>query len=358
MQGAEIAKLRRRLLAWYGREARALPWRGQDLYGVWVSEAMLQQTRVDVVVPYYLAWMRRWPTVQDLARADPEDVARQWAGLGYYARARNLHAAARRIAEQGWPRDLQGWRELPGVGPYTAAAVTSIALGQPNACIDGNVVRVVARLAGIQTDVKAAATRRRIAALAQAWLAPQRPGEWNQAVMDLGATVCTPRAPRCPACPVADLCRTKANGLQAKVPRVTKARAPVVESRAVALVRRGGRVLLVRAPTGLLAGMWTLPGGPTQGSLVDAVRQQAGVEVEAGDLLGQASHTFSHRVWHMQVHAGRVVGIGRRRPSTHDVRWVAESRLEEEAVPAATRAALAAGGIAAKPKTAAASATS
>src|SRR5687767_5998841 len=189
---------------------------------------MLQQTRVDVATPHYLRWMARFRTVESLAAASEEDVLRQWAGLGYYSRARNLHAAAKAVARDGWPSTQQGWRALPGVGPYTAAAVASIAQGQPVACVDGNVVRVVARLANDDGDVGTAAVAARIAARAQAWLAPRNPGDWNQAMMDLGATVCTPRAPRCDACPVADLCAARAAGTQALLPRKGKAKPPTV----------------------------------------------------------------------------------------------------------------------------------
>lgn len=361
----DVPALRRRLLRWYRANARGLPWRGRDVYGVLVSEVMLQQTRVDVATPHYLRWMARFPDIQVLAAASEEDVLRQWAGLGYYSRARNLHAAAKAIVRDGWPTTQEAWRALPGVGPYTAAAVASIAHGHPVACVDGNVVRVVARLAGDGGDVGTAGVRGRIGARAQAWLAPRSPGDWNQAMMDLGATVCTPRAPRCAACPVADLCAARAAGTQADLPRKRKAKPPTVEARAVAVVRSKGKVLLVRSRRGLLAGMWGLPGGPRGEPLAEVVLRQTGVRIRAPRLAGTAVHQFSHRTWRMDVHVGTALPRrGRAAPPAPptpgtepegrlETRWVADADMAREAIAAATRVALAA--AATKPKTARAS---
>lgn len=350
----DVPALRRRLLAWYRRERRDLPWRGRDVYGVWVSEVMLQQTRVDVATPYYLRWMERFPTVQALAKAKEEDVLRLWAGLGYYSRARNLHAAAKTVAKDGWPEDLDGWRALPGIGPYTAAAITSIAQGQPNACVDGNVVRVVSRLADEHGDVTKAAVRANIEGDAQRWLAPRAPGDWNQAMMDLGATICTPKTPRCGACPVVDLCAAHKAGTQGLLPRKSPAKKPVEEKRSVAVVRRRGKVLLVRPSQGLLAGLWALPGGAADEPLADTVLRQSGVRIRAGPARGHAIHQFSHRTWRIAVHHGEVVATPG--GATHETRWVREADLHGEAVPAATKVALAAAGVATKAKTGRASA--
>ncbi len=340
----DVPALRRRLLAWYRKERRDLPWRGRDVYGVWVSEVMLQQTRVDVATPYYLRWMERFPTVQSLAKAKEEDVLRLWAGLGYYSRARNLHAAAKTVAAKGWPTDIVGWRALPGVGPYTAAAISSIAQGQPNACVDGNVVRVVARLSDEHGDVAKAQVRDGIEAKAQEWLAPRAPGDWNQAMMDLGATVCVPRTPRCGACPVVDLCAAHAEGTQGLLPRKAKGRKPIEEQRSVAVVRRRGKVLLVRPSQGLLAGLWALPGGPAHETLEASVLRQAGVRIRHGPAQAHAVHQFSHRTWRIAVHHGEVVASPG--GAVHETRWVREADLHAEAVPAATRVALAAAGVA------------
>ena len=346
----DVPLLRRRLLAWYRRAQRDLPWRrpGMGVYGVWVSEAMLQQTRVDVATPYWTRWMERFPTAQALAAASAEDVLRAWAGLGYYSRARNLHAAAKLVARDGWPKSAATWRDLPGVGPYTAAAVASIAQGEPVACVDGNVVRVVARLAGERGDVGTRSVRGRIDALAQEWLAHRAPGDWNQAMMELGATVCTSRAPRCDDCPVAALCAARAAGDAASLPRKRAAKQARMERRAVAVVEdEAGRVLFLRQPDGLLAGLWGLPAAARGDALAAEVRRAAGVDIVLAGRPRTAIHRFSHRTWHMSVRRGRVVAVPG--GGTGEARWIGRAELAGEAVPAAAHVALAAAGIGAEP---------
>ncbi|HEX2066960.1 MAG TPA: A/G-specific adenine glycosylase [Candidatus Thermoplasmatota archaeon] len=335
---------RRSLLAWYRAARRDLPWRRtKDPYAIWVSEAMLQQTRVDVAAPYYERWLRRWPRVLDLAGAGEEEVLAQWSGLGYYSRARNLHKAARAVAgEQGGrlPASVEGLRALPGVGPYTAAAVASIAFGLPVACVDGNVTRVVARFAGLRGALDAKA-RTRIGSLAQAWLDPAMPGDWNQAMMELGATVCTPRRPRCGACPVAAACASRGRDPEA-VPRKAPSAKVRVETVRFAVVRRRGHVLLVRAPRGgLLGGLLGLPGGAGREPLGKQVEGQTGVRATLARPAAALRHQFSHRTWEMRVHAaawkaGEPVG---------EARWVAEADLPGAALSAAARKALRACGV-------------
>lgn len=361
----DVPALRRRLLAWYGRNQRALPWRGPrvDVYGTWVSEAMLQQTRVDVVVPYYQRWMTRFPTVQELAKAPEEAVLQAWAGLGYYSRARNLHAAARQIAAKGspgWPTTLQLWRALPGVGAYTAAAIASIAQGRPHACVDGNVVRVVARLTNDAGDVANKSVRTRIEATAQEWLAPRRPGDWNQAMMELGATVCLPRNPQCDTCPVASLCAAKAAGTQQQLPRKAKTIKPRDEQRHLAVVEHDGRILFVRQPAGLLGGLWSLPGGSPDKSLIQHVLDQTGLHVRPKRPVRAAKHQFSHRTWHMQVQRADLAPHQPPQPhqshqpgSPHlqsdagglESQWIPIDALHHHAIPTAAKVALAAVGI-------------
>lgn len=259
-----IKALRARLLAWYARRRRDLPWRAaRDPYRIWVSEIMLQQTRVETAVPYYLRFLERFPTLAALAAAPQSAVLALWSGLGYYRRARNLHRAARLIHAAGgrFPADYAAIRALPGVGPYTAAAIASIAFGLPHAALDGNVLRVLARLENDPADIAASAARRRLEAVAQSLLHPRRPGDFNQALMELGAVVCLPRAPLCPACPVRSCCRARASGTAAALP-VKRARPPAEAVEAVlVLVRRNGRVLLRRRPASAaqLAGFWELP---------------------------------------------------------------------------------------------------
>lgn len=217
----------RGLLAWYDAFHRDLPWRrDRDPYRIWVSEVMLQQTRVDAVEPRYLQFLERFPTVDALAAATEEEVLAEWSGLGYYRRARQLHAAARqRVAGGEWPRDAAGWRRLPGVGEYTAAAVASIAYRESIPVVDGNVSRLMSRLHGLrQRQQDSSGGRRRLAVLAAAWLDPDRPGDSNQALMEIGATLCTPRRPRCPSCPLAVGCVARQSGAPEQFPRAARAR--------------------------------------------------------------------------------------------------------------------------------------
>lgn len=341
------AALRRDLLGWYRREARDLPWRRtKDPYAVWVSEVMLQQTRVDVATPYFLRWMERFPTVRALAAADLEDVLRLWAGLGYYSRARNLHAAAKAAAADaaGLPIDAAGWRDLPGVGDYTAGAVASIALGERVPAVDGNVIRVLARLHAWPGSASSPKLKAKVGAAAARLVPSGEPGDWNQALMDLGATVCTPRSPRCGACPVAAHCEARRKGAQDRIPAAKKAAAAKVERRAFAVVESGGRLLLVRNPArGLLAGLWSLPGGLASVPLEDAVREQTGVSVRLEAKAASARHQFSHRTWEMEVRRGRAVGSAG--VARDGVAWVPVEELRGQALPSAMHAALAAAGV-------------
>jgi len=281
------ATSRRKLLVWYRRRRRDLPWRGtRDPYAIWVSEIMLQQTRVAAVVPYYERFLRRFPDVHGLARARIDTVLAFWSGLGYYRRARSLHAAARIVRREGWPLTAADWRRLPGVGPYTAAAVASIAFGEPVAAVDGNVTRVVSRVHALDRGGP-------VNDLAQAWLSRRAAGDFNQAVMELGATVCTPRAPECPRCPLRDACAGRATPERYPAPR-PRAR-PVHERRAVTFACRDGKVFLTRRNgTGLVAGMWDLP------------TTRAG-----GEPLAVIRHAVLNRHIRIEVFAGRARGAGR-----------------------------------------------
>ncbi|MCL5288096.1 MAG: A/G-specific adenine glycosylase [Acidobacteria bacterium] len=269
-----VTAFRKRILEWYARNKRAMPWRGtRDAYRVWVSEVMLQQTRVAAVEPYYRRFVRRFPTLRALARARNEEVLRLWAGLGYYSRARNLQRAARvMVAKHGgkFPREYEAALALPGVGRYTAAAVLSIAYGEARAVVDGNVARVVARLAAVRGAVrwrKLEERAQRLMGDSGKWRVAsgeKRPGEWNQAMMELGATVCTPRAPRCGECPVARWCEARRMGIAERIPSARKKRASEkLEIAAAVLVDARGRTLLVRPEktetNGLFAGMWQFP---------------------------------------------------------------------------------------------------
>jgi A/G-specific adenine glycosylase len=250
----EPKKFRRRLLAWYDRHRRDLPWRAnRDPYRVWLSEIMLQQTRVAAVIEHYQEFLRRFPTVEKLATAREASVLASWTGLGYYRRARMLHAAAKVVAreyEGEFPTTAEAWRELPGIGRYTAAAIASIAFDQPVAVVDGNVERVLQRVSGKRMAAE------ELWKAAQDLLDTRRPGDFNQAMMELGAVVCTPRAPACLTCPVVELCHTRGE----LAPTAKPARQKKREIH-YALDRRDGEIFLVRRPpdTSLMPGMWELP---------------------------------------------------------------------------------------------------
>jgi A/G-specific adenine glycosylase len=295
------------ILAWYDGSARALPWRispaaraagvAPDPYRVWLSEIMLQQTTVPHATPYFLDFARRWPTVRDLAAAPEADVMAAWAGLGYYARARNLVACARFVAERlggVFPQTEAGLRELPGVGPYTAAAIAAIAFDAPANVVDGNVERVVARLFAVETPLPAA--KPELKDRAATLVAENRPGDWAQALMDLGATICTPRAPLCDRCPVAAACLALAGGAPATYPR-RDARAERPQRHGVAYVLTSGRgVALVRRPAkGLLGGMLGLPTSEWRAQpFSDAEALAAAPSPAAWRDHGEIRHVFTH----------------------------------------------------------------
>ncbi|MFI5119431.1 MAG: A/G-specific adenine glycosylase [Thermoanaerobaculia bacterium] len=241
----------RRLARWYGRAKRDLPWRRtRDPYAIWISEVMLQQTTVEVVIPRWQRFLARFPTVEALARAQETTVLAEWSGLGYYGRARNLHRAARAVASVGsFPRTLEGWRGLPGVGAYTAAAITSISFGVREPAVDGNVVRVLCRLHALPLDPKAPATLAKVRALARTLVPARNPGNHNQALMELGALVCTPRAPRCRSCPLRGACRAAASGKTERFPRRPLPAKPRSIHVVAGIVQRGKKILLVEDKT-------------------------------------------------------------------------------------------------------------
>ncbi|HUG53517.1 MAG TPA: A/G-specific adenine glycosylase [Vicinamibacteria bacterium] len=307
------AALRRPLLAWYRRHRRELPWRStSDPYAIWVSEVMLQQTTVKAVRPYYEAFLARFPTVHALADAAEEEVVGRWSGLGYYHRARNLHRGARHVVERHggeFPRTLEAAIAIPGVGLYTASAVLSIAYGRPLPVVDGNVRRVLARLLwlrGRQWTRDAAYYNKAEELLDRDW-----PGDWNQALMELGATVCTPRRPACPVCPLRVPCRARAEGRPEELPEGRRRRAPVDVTVAAVFVERQGRVLLVRRSEGRLMGrFWEVPQTSLDGrglaDLVDELRARHGLEVEPGALLARARHAITFRRIRVEAYRGRL----------------------------------------------------
>lgn len=285
---------RRALLGWYDRARRGLPWRGtRDPYRVWLSEIMLQQTRAVAVAPRYEAFLARFPTVEALAAADEEAVLKAWEGMGYYSRARNLRRAAMEVARRGeFPQSAKELKTLPGVGDYTAAAVASIAFDEAAPALDGNQARVLSRLLAFEETVD---TPQRLRAQAEALIDRERPGDYNQALMDLGSGICTPRAPKCETCPVAAFCAARAGGDAESYPRLPPPIARREVEVTVVLAYLGGRVLVRRRPSkGLLAGLWEFP-NDSGGTLAQALPG-----ARATGELARSRHVFTHLVWNMR----------------------------------------------------------
>ncbi len=312
------SRIRRRLLAWYDANRRDLPWRAppggrSDPYRVWLSEIMLQQTTVPHATPYFLAFTARWPTVQALADAADADVMAAWAGLGYYARARNLLACARAVAtDHGgvFPPTEETLRQLPGLGAYTAAAVAAIAFGREANVVDGNVERVMARLFAVETPLPAA--KAELKALAATLVTADRPGDWAQALMDLGSGVCRPRTPLCQACPLTAECRAHAGGEPETYPRKTaKAERPHRHGVAFILTRASAVALVRRPAKGLLGGMLGLPTTPWRAAPWSEADAMAAAPAPASwREIGRVEHVFTHFSLDLRVLAAPMRGAG------------------------------------------------
>jgi A/G-specific adenine glycosylase len=341
-------QVRDRLLAWAHAHRRDLPWRGErDSYRVWVSEVMLQQTRVETVIPYYRRFLSRFPTLRSLAEAELDDVLKAWEGLGYYARARNLHRAARRVMEHHGgqlPADRQTLLALSGIGPYTVGAILSLAFGQDAAVLDGNVRRVLSRLFAVDGDPRSAATRRKLWNLVEALLPPGQAGPFNEALMDLGATVCTPHDPRCADCPLSEGCQGHQSGDPDRYPTRVQRRPLPHYDVAAGVIWRGDQLLISKRHTDdLLGGLWELPGGTRESGetleecLVREVREELGIEIAVGDLMMAVRHAYSHfrvtiHVFHCRYLSGQPQALG-----CADWRWVRPDELDDFAFPAADR---------------------
>jgi len=340
--------IRRRLLSWYTVHRRRLPWREtSDPYAIWVSEVMLQQTRVDTAIAYYLRFMKRFPTVSLLAQADLQEVLKLWEGLGYYSRARNLHRAAGIVVDRfkgSVPDNPSDFRSLPGVGDYIAAAVLSIAFNQALPVVDGNVKRVLARLFEVEAPVNRSSAKRIFTKLADALLDAGEPAAFNQAIMELGALVCRPKNPDCAGCPLGGDCRAYAGGTVAEYPKRDR-RAPVPEHRiAVGVVMKNGLLLITRRkPEGLLGGLWVFPGGKLSSGQKGAagcrrnVRKKTGLGVEVLDRIARVRHAYSHFKIILDAFACRYVDgdIALNGPVDH--RWIRLEELEQYPLPRAVQ---------------------
>ncbi len=329
------------LLDWYDIHARDLPWRAKrgrraDPYHVWLSEVMLQQTTVAAVRAYFEKFINLWPTVHDLAAASLDDVLRAWAGLGYYARARNLHACARMVAGDlggRFPETEEALRSLPGIGPYTAAAIAAIAFDHPHAAVDGNVERVISRLYAIETPLPD--SKPHIRELAQALVPGARAGDFAQALMDLGATICTPKSPACLYCPWTDHCAARRLGLAASLPRrKPKAAQPTRYGTAFWIEREDGAVLLRRRPErGLLGGMMEVPSTEWTGSPPQDAEAAAPLRASWRKLSGKVEHTFTHFHLELSVLKAQISHV----EALEGCRWVLRRDLASEALPTVMR---------------------
>jgi A/G-specific adenine glycosylase len=344
---AQLPAFRRRILSWFAECKRDLPWRRtRDPYRIWLSEIMLQQTRVAAVVPYYERFLETFPDVRALAHAKPERVLARWAGLGYYSRARNLQRTAREIVARhagNFPREHQAALALPGIGRYTAAAVLSIAYNEPHAVLDGNVARVLARIGAVHGDLRAPAAWRELEAAAQDLLARNASGDWNQAMMELGATVCTPKSPRCGECPAEKWCRARKLGIAEKLPSARKKRVPVdVTLAAAVLLDPCGRTLLVRrsdADGALFSRLWQFPALETTGAdagvaLAAHLREKFGMQMN-GNLapLATARHSVTFRNIRLEPFLVRVPQL----PEVSGARIVPLARVRSAPISNATQ---------------------
>ncbi|MDQ0200692.1 A/G-specific adenine glycosylase [Neobacillus ginsengisoli] len=307
------------LISWFKAEQRNLPWRkDQDPYKVWVSEIMLQQTRVDTVIPYFNRFIEWFPTIEDLADANEDKVLKAWEGLGYYSRVRNLQSAVREVKEKyngvvpNTPKEIS---ELKGVGPYTAGAILSIAYGIPEPAVDGNVMRVLSRILSIWEDIAKASSRKIFEQAVRELISHEEPSEFNQALMELGALICTPTSPSCLLCPVRDHCQAFYEGVQSELPiKSKKNKVRDVQLAAVILTDNDGKMLIHKRPeNGLLANLWEFPNieihhpiDSDREQIIEQFKHIYDLKIELEKIIGQIEHVFSHLVWNINIHSGKI----------------------------------------------------
>ena len=330
------------LLAWYDLHQRTMPWRGiHDPYATWISETMLQQTQVNTVRGYYARFMAAFPTVESLANAQEEQVLKLWEGLGYYSRARNLLKGARQVMERHGgqlPREEKALRAISGIGPYTAGAILSIAYDLPYPAVDGNVIRVMTRVHGIREDVGIPSVARHIYQATLETMSQERPGDFNQAVMDLGATICVPGTPNCEACPLTAHCDAFQAGDAEMLPIKMKVKAPRVIPMGVGIVTCGEKVLVLQRQERMLGGLYTFvtqPEGNTKTALTQRLRSLK-VKAVYEKEWGQAKHVFTHQVWEMRIHHYTAEAM----TEVAHGQWVTKEELAKLPFPTAMKAAL------------------
>ena len=337
------------LIAWYRMAKRDLPWRATtDPYAIWISEVMSQQTRVDTVIPYYHRFLERFPDVCALANASQHDLLTLWEGLGYYSRARNLHAAAKQICEEyrgRLPSEYDTFLALKGVGPYTAAAVLSIAFNKRHAVMDGNVMRVVSRLYGIRDDIRSTGTTRQIQSIVDAAIPSDHPADFNQAMMELGATVCTPQKPMCGSCPLSNECIALRNGIVTELPfKSPLAKIPHHRIVVGIVSDADGKVLIARRPdSAMLGGLWEFPGGKVEAGESDEqalkreLREELGIEIGATSAFHTLKHAYSHFKITLAAYKS-TLRSGEPKPlASNELKWVSVQELDTYPFPKANR---------------------
>lgn len=320
LEKLDIKKFQNDLISWFEAEKRDLPWRNdQDPYKVWVSEIMLQQTRVDTVIPYFNRFIENFPTIQALSEADEEKVLKMWEGLGYYSRVRNLHSAVKEVIEKYdgvVPNTPEKISSLKGVGPYTAGAILSIAYGLPEPAVDGNVMRVISRVLSIWDDIAKTSSRKTFEAAIRAMISQDNPSFFNQALMDLGAQICTPTSPSCLLCPVREHCISFDEGTSNELPVKTKNKKQKdIHLSAAILKDESGKYLIhKRGPNGLLANLWEFPNTEINLKQISEKEQlrlflndSYRAEVELSEIIGHIEHVFSHLKWYINVYEGKII---------------------------------------------------
>ena len=341
------------LVEWYKVVKRDLPWRKtQDPYKIWISEVMLQQTQVETVKGYYKRFLEAFPDVSALAKADEEKLMKLWEGLGYYSRARNLQRAARMLEESyggKMPNDLKEIRKLPGIGPYTAGAILSIAYDLPVAAVDGNVIRVYSRLFKIEDPVDLNESKKLIDEIADKMIHEKDPSSYNQSLMELGATICIPKNPRCLTCPVQGYCEAYAEGIQTELPKKRPKKAKKEIDLYAILLRKDDKFLIAKRPMdGLLSGLWSLPSAEILAedkktadpvlSCQNVLNESYGIQADLSDTLGTATHVFTHIRWSIKVL--EFIWVSGDLPEYPETKWIHKDEIENHAFPTAYRKAL------------------
>ncbi|MBP2242705.1 A/G-specific adenine glycosylase [Cytobacillus eiseniae] len=324
LENIDIDKFQQDLISWFEAEQRELPWRkDKDPYKIWVSEIMLQQTRVDTVIPYFQGFIEQFPTIEALSNAEEERVLKAWEGLGYYSRVRNLQSAVKEVYENydgKVPADPQEISSLKGVGPYTAGAILSIAYGIPEPAVDGNVMRVLSRILSIWDDIAKASSRKVFEAAVRALISHDNPSYFNQALMELGALICTPTSPSCLLCPVQEHCDAFREGTQNELPvKTRKKKHRHVQIVAAVLQNAEGKFLIHKRPDkGLLANLWEFPNTEViqafineKDQLNEMVKDAYEAEIQIGEMIGQIEHVFSHLTWNINAYQGQVRSIAK-----------------------------------------------